>query len=150
MKMKKLLLGLMFLISLPALADSSKISVIRIGNSCAPWDGHAIAFNFKDDTVPGKSINISIWKWNPTFPFQTKFKFNPRTDIGNMNVCAIKDGKPVCVLESGSITLNSAYKAFKVGDIVEGDVEIENPDHLNFHFKYQVPEEKHTTPILCG
>jgi len=37
-----------------------------------------------------------------------------------------------------------------VGDLVEGDVDIENPDHFSFHFKYVIPEEKHTGPVFCG
>lgn len=140
----------MFFTSFSAFADNSKISVIHIGNSCAPWDGHAISFHFKDDSVPHKLINISIWKWNPLFPFQTKFDFNPRTDIGNMNVCLVQNDKQNCSLQTGFLLLNSPYKTFKSGDIVEGKVRIENPESFDFHFKYTIPKEKNTQPIFCG
>lgn len=152
--MKKFIICVLLLSSLPAFAQpvtkNSQFFVDKIENSCAPWDGHAIRFIFKDNSVDKNMVVISIYKWDDKVP-QTQFYLSGLiSPIGSVTSCHVKDNKNICEDTSGFITLNKPYKAFKTGDYVEGEVVITKPRTVTFKFKHTIPDTSRTSPVFCG
>lgn len=148
--MKKILLPVLLL---PLLVNAKTISVSSVSNSCAPTDGHAIYFGFKDDLE--RSLNITAWNFtghgwiqSSSPQAQKEFIFNIKgASDGVMNICITQDNKSQCKLENGHIQLNEPVLSFKEGQVVQGDVFYDFPEKFQFHFKTTVLKNPAT---ICG
>lgn len=149
--MKKIItLGLLFS-SMTVLAAPTSFVVDKIENSCAPFDGHAISFRFKETSTDKNTVVVSVWKWQDTVP-QKQFYFSDTglSTIGSMSFCQLNNGRNKCDTAGGFITLNKPYKEFKTGDNVEGEIVMTKPKVINFKFKHTIPDTSKSGPVLCG
>lgn len=149
--MKNIITLALLFSSMTAFAAPNTFVVDKIENSCAPWDGHAISFRFKDNSLDKNMVLVSIWKWNDIIP-QKQFYFSETgiSTIGSMSVCHLENNKNKCENVGGFITLNKPYKQFNTGDYIEGEIVITKPTLINFKFKHTVPGTSRTGPVLCG
>lgn len=149
--MKKIITIGLLLSSMTVFAAPNTFVVDKIENSCAPFDGQAISFRFKDNSIDKNTILVSIWKWNDMVP-QKQFYFSDTglSTIGSMSVCHLENNKNKCDNMGGFITLNKPYKQFNTGDNVEGEIVITKPKLINFKFKHTIPSTAKTGPVMCG
>lgn len=148
--MKKFITTAFLLCSFQAFAAQNQFVVDTIGNSCAPWDGHAISFSFKDNSPDKNILVLSIWKWDDKLPQKQFYLSGMISPIGSMNLCHVQDNKNVCEVTTGFITLNKPYKSFKTGDYVEGEVVVTKPKLINIKFKHTIPDTSGTHHSFCG
>lgn len=146
---KTLLLVLMGFSSLSFAQNSFELS--QVYNSCAPWDGHAVEFIFKNKDYKETSMRVQLFNLrNAKSTFQ--LKQDSQKGDGSISICGKdyaegkKFGNTLCDFPNAAVmTLTKPIDVITTGQVIEGTLEVTNKSPIKFKIVAPVQQQQ-----MCG